>query len=407
MPTATPPRQSAALSDITVLDLSRVLAGPYATMMLGDMGARVIKVEQPGRGDDTRRWGPPFTDNGESAYFFCANRNKESVTLNLKDEAGRAVLYDLARQADVVIENFRVGAAKRMGFDYVSLREINPDIIYCSISGFGQTGPDRERAGYDTAIQAMSGLMSLNGPAGPEGTPYKVGVAVVDLTTGMQAAFAILAALHHRQRTGEGQYIDIALFDVQLSWLANIATSYFVSGQPPQRYGNSHASIVPYQTMPTADGWLMLAVGNDGQFAALCRVIGRPALADDLRFIRNQDRVQHRETLIPLLEERLRTRTTAAWLEALGVAGVPCSAVNDVPAALAHPQTQAREMIQTVTHPETGPITLIGPAPKLSRTPAAIQSPPPLLGEHTDAVLGGFLGYSEEKIGALRERGVV
>ena len=398
---------SAALSDITVLDLSRVLAGPYATMMLGDMGARIIKVEQPGRGDDTRRWGPPFTANGESAYFFCANRNKESITLNLKDERGRSVLYDLVRRADVVIENFRVGAARRMGFDYISLREVNSSIVYCSITGFGQTGPDRHRAGYDTAIQAMGGLMSLNGPEGPDGTPYKVGVAVVDLTTGMQAAFAILAALHHRQRTGEGQYIDIALFDVQLSWLANIATSYFVSGEPPQRYGNGHASIVPYQTLPTKDGWLMLAVGNDGQFVALCQVLGLPALAEDPRFIRNPDRVQHREALIPLLEERFRTRSTDAWLAALDAAGVPCSPVNDVPTALAHPQALAREMVQTVTHPETGPITLVGPAPKFSRTPAVIQSPPPLLGEHTDAVLDEFLGYSGEKIRTLRESGVV
>ena len=271
----------AALDGITVVDLSRVLAGPYATMLLGDLGARVIKIEQPGRGDDTRRWGPPFAENGESAYFFSANRNKESITLNLKSEAGREVLRGLVKEADVLIENFKVDTMDRLDIGYLSLREINARLIYCAITGFGQDGPYRDFPGYDTAIQAMGGIMSITGPAGEAGEPHKVGVAITDITTGMQAATAILAALYHRTVSGKGQYIDIALFDTQLSWLANVATAYFVSGEMPRRYGNAHASIVPYQTVATADGWLMLAVGNDGQFARLCTLLGRPELAAD------------------------------------------------------------------------------------------------------------------------------
>ncbi len=398
----TNPLPRAALEDIIIIDLSRVLAGPYATMLLGDLGARVIKIEQPGRGDDTRRWGPPFAENGESAYFFSANRNKESVTLNLKSEIGRRVLRELVVEADVLIENFKVDTMMRLGIDYPSLHEINHRLIYCSITGFGQNGPFRHVPGYDTAIQAMGGIMSITGPAGAAGEPHKIGVAITDITTGMQAAIAILAALHHRISSGEGQYIDIALFDTQLSWLANVATAYFVSDETPQRYGNAHASIVPYQTVPTADGWLMLAVGNDGQFARLCTVLGRPELAADVRFATNPARVAHRSSLVPWLEEIFVQQTTDDWLSQLLEAGVPVSAVNDIPTALAHPQAIAREMVQTVEHPETGPITLLGPAPKLSETPAQIRTPPPLLGEHTDQVLRELLGYDEERLAALR-----
>ncbi|MEZ4866516.1 MAG: CaiB/BaiF CoA-transferase family protein [Caldilineaceae bacterium] len=399
-----------ALSDLLILDLSRVLAGPYATMLLGDLGARVIKVEQPGLGDDTRRWGPPFTANGESAYFLCVNRNKESLTLNLKTEAGRAILLELARQADVLVENFKVGAMAKLGLDYVSLHEVNPRLIYCSITGYGQSGPYAERPGYDIAIEAEAGIMSITGPADTpdqKGEPYKVGVAIVDITAGMNAVMAILAALHHRHQRGEGQYIDIALFDTQLGWLANVASSYLVSGAPPQRVGNAHAAIVPYQTVPTADGWLMLAVGNDRQFARLCEVIERPEWAADPRFATNPGRVAQRETLVPALEAIFRTRPKALWHEQLTAVGVPCSPVNDIPTALADPHTHARGMVQQVVHPQTGVIPLIGPVPKLSATPAQIRSAPPLLGEHTATILQERLGYNEIKIAELHAAGVI
>lgn len=396
-----------ALSDLLILDLSRVLAGPYATMLLGDFGARVIKVEQPGVGDDTRRWGPPFTANGESAYFLCVNRNKESITVNLKEERGRALIRQLAQRADVLVENFKVGALKKLGLDFLSLHEVNPNLIYCSITGYGQNGPLADHPGYDTAIQAGGGVMSITGPAGPTGEPFKVGVAIVDITAGMNAVIAILAALHHRTLTGQGQAIDIALYDTQLGWLANVASNYLVAGETPQRYGNAHASIVPYQTMPTSDGWIMLAVGNDGQFVRLCAAIERTTWAQDDRFATNPARVAHRADLIPPLEAIFRTRSSAAWDAILSQAGVPVSLVNDLPTALAHEQTAARQMVQTVAHPVTGPIKLVGPVPKLSTTPATIRSAPPLLGEQTEAVLGELLGYSPSKLQQLRQDGII
>ena len=311
-----------ALTHITVLDLSRVLAGPYATMTLGDYGAEVIKIEQPGRGDDSRHWGPPFTDGGQSAYFLCANRNKRSLTLNLKTEAGRTIFRRLAVQADVVVENFKAGGMERMGLGYESLRSNNPGLIYCAITGYGQTGPDRALPGYDTVIQAQGGIMSITGPTsgGTDGEPYKVGVAIVDITAGLQAAVAILTALQHRERTGEGQHIDIALFDTQLSWLANVASGYLLSGEPPRRYGNAHGTVVPYQTFATADGHLMLAVGNDGQFATLAEVVGEPTWVDDERFATNPARVQFRDLLIPALADYFRRCTTDEWIQRLRAA---------------------------------------------------------------------------------------
>jgi crotonobetainyl-CoA:carnitine CoA-transferase CaiB-like acyl-CoA transferase len=399
-----------SLSDLLILDLSRVLAGPYATMMLGDLGARVIKVEQPGRGDDTRRWGPPFTANGESAYFLCVNRNKESMTLNLKSAEGRAILLELVKRADVLVENFKVGTMAELGSDYSSLHEINPTLIYCSITGYGQTGPYAHRPGYDIAIEAEAGIMSITGPADtPDSTgePYKVGVAIVDITAGMNAVIAILAALHHRTLMGQGQHIDIALYDTQLSWLANVASSYLISGEAPKRVGNAHASIVPYQTVSTADGWLMLAVGNDGQFARLCNVIGRPEWATDERFATNPARVAHRATLIPALEAVLQTRPKAVWFALLTAAEVPCSPVNDIPTALADPHTAARQMVQTVNHPITGSIPLIGPAAKMSATPPQIRTAPPLLGEQTNHILSTTLDYTNEQIALLRTKGVI
>lgn len=398
-----------ALADLTVLDLSRVLAGPYGTMVLGDFGAQIIKVEQPGRGDDTRQWGPPFTPHGQSAYFVSVNRNKRSITLNLKSEEGRAILRELAVQADVLIENFKVGTMDRLGLGYAALREANPGLIYCSITGYGQTGPYKERPGYDTVIQAQGGLMSITGPTtdGSDGDPFKVGVAIVDVSAGLFAVIGILAALHHRQTTGQGQQIDIALFDAQLGWLANVASNYLVSGQPPGRYANAHGTIVPYQTFATADGHLMLAVGNDGQFRALCSAMGLAGLAEDLRFATNPARVENRESLIPILTERFRQQPTQPWIEQLLNVDVPCGPVNSVPDALATPQAQARRMVQSVVDGAGDEFSLVGPVIKMSHTPPAITSAPPFLGENTDAVLQEKLGYSPQRIEALRREGVI
>ncbi len=309
----------AALAGITILDLSRVLAGPFATMLLGDLGADVIKVERPGDGDDTRHWGPPFTAQGESAYYLCANRNKRSLTLNLDDPAGSDILRELVSHADVLVENFRAGAMERWGVGYAALRSVHPGLVYCAITGYGQTGPYRDRPGYDNVIEAQGGLMSITGPAGEDGEPHKVGVAIADITAGLYAAMSILAALRHRDASGEGQYIDVALFDVQLSWLANVASAYLVSGEEPRRYGNAHPSIVPYQTVRTADGWLMLAVGNDGQFGRLCDLLGRAGWASDARYASNAARVEHRQELMSKIEPCFARRTTGDWIDAAAV----------------------------------------------------------------------------------------
>lgn len=398
-----------ALHGLRVLDLTRVLAGPYGTMVLADFGAEVIKVEQPGRGDDTRRWGPPFDGRGESAYFLAVNRNKRSMTLNLKSEAGREVLRDLVRRADVLIENFKVGTMAGLGLGYEDLRVLNEGLIYCAITGYGQDGPYAQRPGYDTVIQAQGGLMSITGPA--NGEPFKVGVAIVDVTAGLYAAVSILAALQHRQRTGEGQFIDIALFDTQLSWLVNVASSYLLTGDAPGRYGNGHATIVPYQVFESADGYLMVAVGNDGQFGALCRALAREEWAGDARFASNAARVANREPLVSLLQERFATRRTEAWIALLLEAGVPCGPVNDVPAALDDPQSVARGMVQEVGVGDgaeaEGVVRMVGPAPKLSRTPAQVRSAPPRLGEHTEEVLREVLGYDAGLIVALQEAGAL
>ena len=398
-----------ALAHITVLDLSRVLAGPYAAMTLGDYGAEVIKIEQPGRGDDSRHWGPPFTDGGQSAYFLCANRNKRGLTLNLKTEAGQKIFRLLVAQADVVVENFKAGGMERMGLNYDRLRIDNPGLIYCAITGYGQTGPDRALPGYDTVIQAQGGIMSITGPTseGTDGEPFKVGVAIVDITAGLQAAVAIMAAVQHRDRTGEGQYIDIGLYDTQLSWLANVASGYLLSGDPPRRYGNAHGTVVPYQTFATADGHLMLAVGNDSQFASLAEAVGEPSWASDERFSTNPARVQFRELLIPALAVHFGQCTTDEWIERLRAAGVPCGPVNDIPTALETPQAEHRQMVQTLTDGNGDNIKLVGPVPKLDRTPAQISRPPPLLGEHTNELLREKLAMTEEEINALRNEGVL
>lgn len=402
-----------ALADLTVLDLSRVLAGPYGTMVLGDFGAEIIKVEQPGWGDDTRRWGPPFTAHGQSAYFLSINRNKRSITLNLKSEEGRTILRRLAAQSDVLIENFKVGVMESLGLSYAALRASNPGLIYCSITGYGQTGPYKDRPGYDTVIQAQGGLMSITGPTGDGGRdgdggqPFKVGVAIVDVSAGLFAVIGILAALHHRQRTGQGQQIDIALYDAQLGWLANVASNYLLSGQPPQRYGNAHATIVPYQTFATADGHLMLAVGNDGQFHALCGAMAVEDLADDPRFATNPARVVNRDALVPLLARLFREQPTHVWIDLLLDVDVPCGPVDDVPTALSNPQAQARQMVQQVVDSAGDEISLVGPVIKMSGTPAAIHRAPPHLGEQTEEVLREKLGLGGEEIAELRRKRVI
>jgi crotonobetainyl-CoA:carnitine CoA-transferase CaiB-like acyl-CoA transferase len=392
-----------ALADIRVLDLSRILAGPYCTMLLADYGAEVIKIEQPGQGDGSRQWGPPWV-GGESAYFLSVNRNKRSMTLDLKTAVGQNLLRQLASQSDVLIENFKVDTMERLGLDYASLSADNPGLIYCSITGYGQTGPYRERAGYDFMIQAQGGIMSVTGEV--EGGPHKVGVAIVDITAGLFAANAILAALHERTRSGRGQFIDVALLDAQLGWLANVAQNYLATGESPGRYGNAHPNIVPYQTFIAQDGEVAVAIGSDGQYHRFCLAAGRADLWEDGRFQSNNGRVTHRETLVPLLQALFRTRPAADWLDLLLAAGIPAAPVNDIPAILADPQVAARQMVQRVHHSTAGDISLVGPVAKLSRTPAEVRQPPPTLGEQTDAILTR-LGCSPAEIAAWREAGII
>ncbi|MEW6301683.1 MAG: CaiB/BaiF CoA-transferase family protein [Thermodesulfobacteriota bacterium] len=392
------------LEGFRVLDLSRVLAGPYCTMLLGDLGAEVIKVERPGAGDDTRAWGPPFAA-GESAYYLCANRNKKSITVNLKFADGQEIIRRLACVSDVLVENFKVGELAQLGLGYERLRELNPELVYCSITGYGQSGPDKDLPGYDFIIQGRGGVMSITGV--PDGEPMKVGVAIVDITAGLFAANAIQAALLARARTGRGQAIDIALLDAQVAWLANVASNYLVSGRPPGRFGNAHPTIVPYQTFQARDGGFCLAVGNDGQWRELCRVLGRPALADDPRFATNPARVQHRDVLVPALQEIFLTNDINYWLRELTAAGVPCGPVQTVDQVFADRQVLARDMVWTVPHPTAGTVRLPGSPLKLSETPVTCRTPPPLLGEHTEQVLTSLLGYAPQEIARLRAEGAI
>lgn len=390
------------LQGIRVLDLSRVLAGPYCTMVLGDLGARVVKVEPP-EGDETRGWGPPFA-GGESAYYLCVNRNKRGMTVNLKTGEGRSILAELARTSDVLVENFRPGTLARFGLDFETVSVSNPRLVYCSLSGFGQTGPLRERPGYDFMIQALGGLMSFTGE--PDGEPMKVGVAVTDLFAGQNAVIAILAALQARHHTGRGQHLDIALFDSQLGMLANVASNFLVSGNPPGRYGNAHANIMPYQSFRAADGWFVLAVGNDRQFARLCEVIARPDLAADEKYAANTARVLHRKELLPILNSIFLTRPSAQWLLALEAAEIPCGPIHTLDQTFAEPQVAARGMLIELPHPTAGNVPLVGSPLKFSATPVDYRLPPPLLGQHTDEILLE-LGYSAEQISALRAEGVL
>jgi crotonobetainyl-CoA:carnitine CoA-transferase CaiB-like acyl-CoA transferase len=387
-----------ALHGLKVLDLSRVLAGPWASQQLGDLGADVVKVERPGAGDDTRTWGPPWvaakdTDDRQAAYFQCANRNKRSVAIDLATPEGQAQVRALAAKADVVLENFKVGGLKGYGLDYESLKAINPKLVYCSITGFGQTGPYAPRAGYDFLIQGMGGLMSLTGRAdGEEGAgPQKVGVALVDIMTGLYATIAVLAALSHRDRTGVGQHIDLALLDVQVATLANQAANFLASGVAPKRLGNAHPNIVPYQDFPTADGDMILAIGNDGQFGRFCAIAGHPEWAADERFATNPARVANRAVLIPLLRQATVTKTTVEWIAALEAQAVPCGPINRLDQVFADPQVQARGLRVDLPHPAFGPVPLVASPIRLSETPVQYRFAPPMLGEHTDQVLADWL----------------
>jgi crotonobetainyl-CoA:carnitine CoA-transferase CaiB-like acyl-CoA transferase len=413
-----------SLDGIRILDLSRVLAGPWCTQTLADLGADVIKIERPGAGDDTRSWGPPFlkdtqgADTRDAAYYLGTNRNKRSVTCDISTPDGQALIRELVKSCDVFIENFKVGDMARYGLDFNSLIAINPRLVYCSVTGFGQTGPYRERAGYDYAVQGIGGLMSVTGERDDlGGGPQKVGVAVADLFTGMYATVAILAALRHAEKTGQGQQVDMALLDTQVAMLANLGANYLVSGQKdgkvPGRAGNAHQNIVPYQVFEVAsmpDGTkdhLILAVGNDGQYAKFCAVANRPDLASDPRFVKNADRVRHRAVLVPMLEAVMLTRNKSTWLEALEAAKVPCGAINNLAEVFADPHIRARDMVSTWEHPLAGPVELVASPIKLSVTPVRQDITPPTLGQHTDEVLHDLLQLDASAIANLRRQHII
>jgi crotonobetainyl-CoA:carnitine CoA-transferase CaiB-like acyl-CoA transferase len=409
------PAVSRILQGIRVLDLTRVLAGPWATQNLADLGAEVIKVERPGQGDDTRRWGPPFLrdregrETSDAAYYLACNRGKKSVTLDIAKPAGQALARRLALESDVLVENFKVGDLARYGLDYETLARDHPRLVHCSITGFGQDGPYRDRPGYDFMIQGLGGLMSVTGERDdlPGGGPQKVGVAVADLFTGMYATSAILASLLEREKSGRGQRVDMALLDVQVAMLANLSASYFVSNVAPKRMGNAHQNIVPYHVFKASDEFLIVAVGNDTQFASFCGVIGEPGWPEDPRFATNPERVRHRELLVGLIAERLAKRPAREWLALLEPAGVPCGPINDLAQVFADPQVRHRRMEVRAPHPAAGEVRMVANPMKLSRTPVTYESGPPLLGEHTEEVLGNVLGLGSAEIQRLREERVI
>lgn len=402
-----------ALDGIRVLDLGRILAGPTCTQLLGDLGADVIKVEHPSKGDDTRKWGPPYVkdkkgeDSTESAYYLCANRNKRSVTVDISRPEGRDLVRGLLGSCDVLIENFKVGKLEEYGLAYGQLKPDFPRLIYCSITGFGQTGPYAPQAGYDFLAQGMGGIMSVTGE--PDGPPVKVGVGIADVMCGMYATVAILAALRHRDRTGEGQYIDLGLLDTQVAWLINVGLNYLTSGEVPRRLGTAHPNIVPYQLFPTEDGHIILAVGNDTQFRRFCELAGAPEMASDPRFETNAERVRNRETLVPLIENLTRRHPNRYWLEGLNRLGVPCGPVNDIAQVFADPQVQHRQMAIEMPHPLAGDgvVRLIGNPIKFSATPVVYRRSPPTLGQQTDEVLEELLGLDEDERASLRARRVI
>ena len=399
------------LENIRILDITRALAGPYCTMMLGDLGADVIKVERPGSGDETRGWGPPFVGKpygpypGESAYFIAANRNKRSLTVNIQSAEGQEIIHKLAGISDVLVENYRTGDLDKLGLGYNDLHWQYPKLVYCSVSGYGRTGPYADRPGYDAVIQGEGGMMSITGPV--EGPPSRVGIPITDITSGMFAATAILAALRARDITGEGQLVDISLFDAHLALLTNVASNYLVGGKPPSRLGNAHPNLVPYDAFPGRDGWFVLGVANDKQWGLLCDVLDRPVWKTDERFAANRNRVANREELVTELNRIFLQRNVDDWLADLVKAGLPCGRINSIPEVFSHPQAAAREMTLESEHPTAGTVRLTGFPYKLSKTPASVQRPPPLLGEHTEEVLTSLLGLSVEAVASLHDKGAV
>jgi len=388
-----------------VIDLTRVLAGPFCTMLLGDLGADVIKVEVPGRGDDTRQWGPPFTPQGESAYFLSANRNKRSLTLNLKSEQGLNILRELIASGDVLIENFRAGTLEGWGLDYDALQQLRPGLIYCTITGYGYTGPYSQRPGYDFIVQAMSGFMSVTGPA--EGEPFRAGVAIADLASGIFACNAVLASLFARERSGRGQRIDISLLDCQLALMSYVASNYLVSGEPPKRYGNAHPNIVPYEVFRGSDDYFAFAAGNDAQWAKFCRQVDHAEWATDPRFASNPARLENRVVLVGLLNELFAGRPVAEWLTLCEQIGLPAGPINSIDRVLADPQILARGMRLEVAHATEGNLPILGSPLAIPTAPAEVRRAPPTLGQHTDDILGELLGYDRTTIAALRNSGVV
>jgi len=393
------------LEGIRVIDLTRVLAGPFCTMLLGDLGADVIKVEVPGRGDDTRQWGPPFTPQGESAYFLSANRNKRSLTLNLKSEQGLNILRELIASGDVLIENFRAGTLEGWRLDYDALQQLRPGLIYCTITGYGYTGPYSQRPGYDFIVQAMSGFMSVTGPA--EGEPFRAGVAIADLASGIFACNAVLASLFARERSGRGQRIDISLLDCQLALMSYVASNYLVSGEPPKRYGNAHPNIVPYEVFRGSDDYFAFAAGNDAQWAKFCRQVDHAEWATDPRFATNPARLENRVVLVGLLNELFAGRPVAEWLTLCEQIGLPAGPINSIDRVLDDPQILARGMRIEVDHASEGSLPILGSPLAIPTAPAEVRLAPPTLGQHTDDILGELLGYDRTTIAALRKSGVV
>ena len=404
-----------ALSHIRVLDLSRVLAGPWCTQNLADLGADVIKVEKPGEGDDTRHWGPPFArdqsnkDTAESAYFISINRNKRSITVDISKPEGQEIIRQLAKESDVVIENYKVGQLAKYKLDYESLIKVKPDLIYCSITGFGQFGPYSKRPGYDFIVQGMGGFMSVTGEADdfPDASPQKAGVAIADIFTGMYATTSILAAIAHKNHTGEGQYIDLALLDTQIAVMANVASAYLCSDEIPKRWGNASPTIVPYQTLPTSDGWMIVAAGNNGQFRHFVTAGNEAHLADNPLYSENPMRVKHREQLVPLLEEMTRKKTKAQWIALLEKANVPCGPINNFQEVFENEQVKARDIQINVPHPTAGSMKLVASPMRLSKTPVEVRMAPPTLGQHTDEILRERLGLNAQDINSLRENGSI
>jgi crotonobetainyl-CoA:carnitine CoA-transferase CaiB-like acyl-CoA transferase len=403
------------LSGLRVLDMSRILAGPWCGQLLADLGAEVIKVERPGKGDDTRAWGPPFLkdrdgrETTESAYYLCANRGKQSITLDIAKPEGQAIARELAQHADILLENYKVGDLKRYGLDYDTLAALNPRLVYCSITGFGQDGPLKDRAGYDFMVQGMGGLMSITGERDdlPGGGPQKAGVAIADLMTGMYSGVAILAAIEERHRSGRGQYIDMALLDTQVAWLANQNSNYLIGGEVPRRMGNAHPNVVPYQTFPTGDGDLILAVGNDSQFRRFCEAAGIGDVAADPRFANNALRIANRDACAAAIAPAMKLKTTAEWISALEPLGVPCGPIHRLNEVFANPQIRHRRLQVDVPHPLAGTVPLVANPIKYSRTPLDYRTPPPLLSQHTEDVLRGLLGKSDAEIAALRHDGII